>query len=60
MQEGFVQVDAAQLNAHASGFLAHDLLTGERYVWRQGPNYVRLDPIPRVPAHILRIEDLSA
>jgi starch synthase (maltosyl-transferring) len=60
MQHGVVQVDATQLNAHASGFLAHDLLTGERYDWRQGPNYVRLDPAARVPAHILRIEDVSA
>ena len=60
MQHGFVQVDAAQLSAQASGFLAQDLLTGERYIWRDGPNYVRLDPVARVPAHILRIEDISA
>ncbi len=59
MQHGFVQVDAARLGVQAP-FLAQDLLTGERYTWRDGPNYVRLDPVARVPAHILRIEDISA
>ena len=60
MQHGFVHVDAAQLSADASGFLAQDLLTGERYIWRDGANYVRLDPVAQVPAHILRIEDINA
>ncbi|MBV8712420.1 MAG: DUF3416 domain-containing protein, partial [Solirubrobacterales bacterium] len=36
-------------------FTAHDLLTGERYVWRIGPNYVRLEPGVR-QAHLIRVE----
>jgi starch synthase (maltosyl-transferring) len=32
-----------------------DLLSGERFDWRIGPNYVRLDPWTR-QAHILRVE----
>jgi starch synthase (maltosyl-transferring) len=36
-------------------FMAHDLLTDERYGWHLGPNYVRLEP-PFRQAHILRIE----
>jgi starch synthase (maltosyl-transferring) len=36
-------------------FMAHDLLTDERFGWHLGPNYVRLEP-PFRQAHILRIE----
>jgi hypothetical protein len=32
-----------------------DLLTGERFDWRIGRNYVRLDPSYR-HAHVLRLE----
>ena len=32
-----------------------DLLSGERFDWRIGPNYVRLNPWTR-QAHILRVE----
>jgi starch synthase (maltosyl-transferring) len=35
-------------------FEVEDLLTGERYSWRSGNNYVRLDPHHRV-GHVLRI-----
>jgi starch synthase (maltosyl-transferring) len=36
-------------------FLAHDLLTGDRYIWQGEVNYVELDP--RVmPAHILYVQ----
>jgi starch synthase (maltosyl-transferring) len=35
-------------------FQVEDLLSGERYAWRGGPNYVRLDPHHRV-GHVLRI-----
>ncbi len=38
-------------------FAAHDLLTGERYEWHVGPNYVRLDPVFR-QAHVFRVEGL--
>jgi starch synthase (maltosyl-transferring) len=36
-------------------FTAHDLLTDERYLWRIGPNYVRLEPGIR-QAHVIRVE----
>jgi starch synthase (maltosyl-transferring) len=36
-------------------FTAHDLLTDERYHWRIGPNYVRLEPGVR-QAHLIRAE----
>jgi starch synthase (maltosyl-transferring) len=34
-------------------FTAHDLLAEERYQWRLGPNYVRLEP---GQAHVIRVE----
>ncbi len=36
-------------------FTAHDLLTDERYLWRIGANYVRLEPGVR-QAHVVRVE----
>jgi starch synthase (maltosyl-transferring) len=36
-------------------FTAHDLLTGDRFVWRIGQNYVRLEPGVR-QAHVVRVE----
>ena len=36
-------------------FTAHDLLTDERFVWRIGANYVRLEPGVR-QAHVVRVE----
>ena len=38
----------------APAFTAIDLLSGESFDWRLGPNYVRLDPSRRV-AHILEV-----
>jgi starch synthase (maltosyl-transferring) len=36
-------------------FLAHDLLTDDKYIWQGATNYIELDP--RVmPAHILRVQ----
>jgi starch synthase (maltosyl-transferring) len=37
------------------GFVAHDLLTGDRFGWHLGGNYVRLEPPFRM-AHVLRLE----
>jgi starch synthase (maltosyl-transferring) len=39
----------------APSFTAHDLLSGERFAWRIGPNYVRLEPGVR-QAHVFRAE----
>ena len=52
-QEG-VAVVPAQLGLPPS-FTVHDLLTDERYQWRIGPNYVRLEPGVR-QAHLTRVE----
>jgi starch synthase (maltosyl-transferring) len=38
-----------------AAFGARDLLSGERFDWHLGPNYVALDPRART-AHVLRIE----
>jgi starch synthase (maltosyl-transferring) len=53
MQEG-VAIVPAHLGL-APSFAVTDLLTGERFQWRIGPNYVRLEPGVR-PAHINLIE----
>jgi starch synthase (maltosyl-transferring) len=52
-QEGVATVPASL--GLAPSFTAHDLLTDERYQWRIGPNYVRLEPGVR-QAHVLRVE----
>ncbi len=36
-------------------FTAHDLLSDDRFQWRIGPNYVRLEPGVR-QAHVIRVE----
>ena len=36
-------------------FTAHDLLTDERYLWRIGANFIRLEPGVR-QAHVVRVE----
>ena len=36
-------------------FTVHDMLNDERFHWRTGPNYVRLDPGVR-QAHVIRVE----
>jgi starch synthase (maltosyl-transferring) len=52
-QEGVAIVPASL--GLAPSFSAHDLLSDERYQWRIGPNYVRLEPGIR-QAHLLRVE----
>jgi starch synthase (maltosyl-transferring) len=53
VQEGLAIVPA-NLGLPPS-FTAHDLLTDERYQWRIGPNYVRMEPGVR-QAHVIRVE----
>ena len=52
--ETVVHVPARELGLSTDGrpFVAEDLLTGARYIWRDGPNFVRLDPAAQ-PGHIL-------
>jgi len=55
-QSGWVRLplDRLQIDPRTP-FLAHDLLTDDRYIWQGETNYVELDP--RVmPAHILRVQ----
>jgi starch synthase (maltosyl-transferring) len=52
-QEGLAVVPA-QLGLPPS-FTVHDVLSGERFQWRIGPNYIRLVPGVR-QAHINRVE----
>jgi starch synthase (maltosyl-transferring) len=42
--------------AGRDSYVAHDLLTDERFTWRGDWNFVRLEPDVR-PAHIFRIEE---
>ena len=53
-QEGLVTVPAA-LGVPPS-FTVHDLLSDERFQWRIGGNYVRLEPGVR-QAHVARVEN---
>jgi starch synthase (maltosyl-transferring) len=52
-QEGLAIVPASL--GLAPSFTGHDLLSGERFQWRIGPNYVRLEPGVR-QAHVIRVE----
>jgi starch synthase (maltosyl-transferring) len=55
-QSGFVSLEAAPLGLEPGGpFVAHDLIDGTRYPWRDGANYVALTP-GRQAAHVLRLE----
>jgi len=54
--ETLVHVDPAVLGLPgAASFDVRDELTGERWTWRSGPNYVRLDPVERI-GHVLAVE----
>ena len=55
-QSGWVVVDAGWLGVGGrESFDAFDLLSGQRFSWRDGGNFVILDPND-MPAHVLRIE----
>ena len=59
-QSGFVQVDAGWLDVGGVGsYVAHDLLTDQRYSWTDGANYVSLVP-SLMPAHVLKIQRSDA
>ena len=54
-QSGWIRLPLNELGIDPrSPFLAHDLLTDDKYIWQGETNYVELDP--RVmPGHILRV-----
>jgi starch synthase (maltosyl-transferring) len=59
-QSGWVELDLDALGLdHERPYVVHDALTGARYTWRGGRNFVSLDPA-EMPAHVLRVEHVSA
>ena len=63
--DGYVRLDLRALGADFAGalaedgrFEAHDLLTGQRHIWRGADNYVRLDPWVQ-PAHVFALRRLD-
>jgi len=55
VQSGWLELDLAQLGFDGSRpFQVHDLLTGARYLWSGGRNFVQLDP-RQTPAHLFRV-----
>jgi starch synthase (maltosyl-transferring) len=54
MQHGWIHVPVAAWGLKAEGYVAEDLISGERYFWHGEWNYVRLDPGYRA-GHVLRI-----
>jgi starch synthase (maltosyl-transferring) len=61
-QSGWLELDLGALGLDTLGigpgdaFAAQDLLTGERFRWRGGREFLILDP--DMPAHLLRLEPL--
>jgi starch synthase (maltosyl-transferring) len=55
-QSAWVHLDAGWLGVGGQeSFEVVDLLSGQRFNWRDGGNFVILDPAD-MPAHVLRIE----
>jgi starch synthase (maltosyl-transferring) len=55
VQSGWLQFDATPLGVPpAEPFQLHDLLSDQRFVWRSGRNFVRLDP-RHAPAHVFTL-----
>ena len=54
-QSGWLELDAGALGIDPDKqFQMHDLLSGQRFLWQGGRNFVQLDP-QRTPAHIFRL-----
>jgi starch synthase (maltosyl-transferring) len=57
-QSGWVELDLGALQIDESQpYQMHDLLAGQRYIWRGRYNYVSLDP-QRAPAHVFKLRRL--
>ncbi|MGH9297794.1 MAG: alpha-1,4-glucan--maltose-1-phosphate maltosyltransferase, partial [Acidimicrobiales bacterium] len=55
-QSGFVDVDVEAIGlAGAERFAVRDVLSGERYIWSAGRNFVKLDPAV-LSAHLFLLE----
>ncbi len=54
-QSGWVDLDAGALSLDPGRpFQVHDVLSGARFAWHSGRNFVKLNPHV-VPAHVFRI-----
>ncbi len=54
-QSGWLELDAKALGIDPDKqFQMHDLISGQRFLWQGGRNYIQLDP-NRSPAHIFRL-----
>ena len=55
VQSGWLTLDLKALGFEVQpSYQAHDLLTGARFLWQAGKNYVELDP-RSAPAHVFRL-----
>jgi starch synthase (maltosyl-transferring) len=60
VQAGFVDVNLDSLDLQPdTDYAVHDLLDDQRWTWRNGRNFVRLDP-HHCPAHVFQIVRLGA
>jgi starch synthase (maltosyl-transferring) len=54
-QSGWLELDAEALGIDPDKqFQMHDLISGQRFLWQGGRNFIQLDP-NRSPAHIFRL-----
>ncbi len=54
-RDSFINVPVDEFGwLEGESYQVHDLLTGERFLWRGKRNFIRLDPLTR-PAHIFRL-----
>jgi starch synthase (maltosyl-transferring) len=54
-QSGWIRLPLKEMGVDPrQPFLAHDLLTNEKYIWHGESNYIELDP-QVMPGHILRV-----
>ena len=54
-QSGNITLPLSKLGIEQDrSYMAHDLLSGDRYVWQGASNYVELDP-STTPAHIIKL-----
>jgi starch synthase (maltosyl-transferring) len=54
-QSGWIRLPLEEMGVDPrQPFLAHDLLTNEKYIWHGQANYIELDP-QVMPGHILRV-----
>ncbi|MFC1590242.1 alpha-1,4-glucan--maltose-1-phosphate maltosyltransferase, partial [Candidatus Omnitrophota bacterium] len=54
-QSGWVQIPIEKLGVDpAQSYLAHDFISGDKFIWHGERNFIELDP-QVCPAHILKI-----